>query len=232
MHVQFRTALLTAVSLCASIAAPAAMARSAESAREPAQLVEAVWKVQSFNFVFGGYTTTYSCNTLARRVRNVLMSVGVPDSITISMLDCADLNGGARMQITLASPVEATPENVRALTSHDSRDELIAKLRNEPLETAADLKRFAASWTEVSLSKAVKPRLEPGDCELVRQIRRDVLPRLSVRVLREDLNCTNGGFVRFTPPRLTVSALLPVPVEARSAMTSAQVVAAVLPARE
>jgi hypothetical protein len=226
-----KSAFLAAV-LCALLAAPLAMAHPTEPSSNRAPPVEAVWKVQTFNFVFGGYTTTYSCNTLARRVRNVLMRVGVTNSLSISMLDCTDLSGGARMRITLVSPVEATPENVRALTTHDSRDELVARLRNETLETPADLERFAAAWTRVSLSKTVRPRLEPGDCELVRQIRRDVLPRLSVRVLREDLHCSSGGFVRFTPPRLTVWALIATPTEATSAMTSAPVVAAVLPATE
>lgn len=221
-------AALLACLFCASLAAPLAMAQPTEPPSRVGDLVEAVWKVQSFNFVFGGYTTSYSCSSLARRVRNVLMSVGVPSSLRVLMLDCTDLTGGARMRITLASPVEATRENVRALTTHDSRDELIAKLRNQPLDTEADLERFAATWTRVSLSKQVRPRLEAGDCELVRQIRREVLPRLAVHVLREDLHCTSGGYVRFTPPRLTVAAL----IAEEEATTSAPVVAAVLPGEE
>jgi hypothetical protein len=198
-----KSALLTCL-LCVSLTAPPVLAQPSP---DEGRRVDAVWKVQSFDFVFGGYTTTYSCNALARRVRSVLTSVGV-DSLRVSMLDCADLNGGARMQLTLASPVEATPGNVRALTTHDTRDVLIAKLRNEQLDTEADIERFAAMWTSVSMARVVRPRLEAGDCELLRQLRRDVLPRLSVQIVREDLHCSSGGFVRFTPPRLTVTALI------------------------
>jgi hypothetical protein len=205
-----KTALLACLTL-ASLASPLALAQPSQSLQPSSrvgQLVEAVWKVQSFNFVFGGYTTSYSCNSLGRRVHSVLTSIGVLDSLRVYMVDCTDLAGGARMRITLASPVEATPENVRALTTHDTRDVLVAKLRNEQLDTAADLERFPATWTQVSLNRTVRPRLEAGDCELIRQLRRDVLPRLSVQVTREDLHCSVGSLGRFTPPKLTVTALI------------------------
>ena len=213
---------------CLLLASPLAMAQPSSSTASVGQLVEAVWRVQTFNFVFGGYTTAYSCNSLGSRVRAVLTSIGVLDSLRVRMVDCTDLAGGARMQITLASPIEATPENVRALTTHDTRDELVARLRNEQLDTEADLERFQATWKKVSLNRAVRPRLEAGDCELIRQLRRDVLPRLAVQVVREDLHCSVGSLGRYTPPKLTVTAL----IADAQAKTSAPEVVAALPVAE
>ena len=53
-------------------------------------------------------------------------------------------------------------------------------------------------------------RLTPGDCELLRQLQRDVMPKLSVRVLRDKMRCESdlGSGNR---PQLVVAALVSAP---------------------
>jgi hypothetical protein len=80
-------------------------------------------------------------------------------------------------------------------------------VRGEKLPTASDLERIPAVWQRISLVSDRKLRLLPGDCNLVRQIRRVVLPHLGVQVVRDQLNCLSDfGYVG--RPRLTVDALI------------------------
>jgi hypothetical protein len=187
----------------------------AESAAD-AQPTAAVWKIQSFAFNYSGVATSYSCGALRKRVRSILMRMGAHESIEVRTIGCYDLSEFAMLQITMASPVEATPENVQALTQYDAKDELIARVRGETLAGAADLERFAAEWRTIALARDKQLKLAPGDCELVEQLRRDVLPRMSVRVLDDGLRCSRA-FGSYTRPQLTVSALVRTAVDARSA---------------
>jgi len=51
-------------------------------------------------------------------------------------------------------------------------------------------------------------RLERGDCELVQQLQRQILPRMSVHIVKDNVRCSSSTG-NIGPPRLTVSALVP-----------------------
>jgi hypothetical protein len=183
-----------------------AVAAQAESS-DPAGTVVAVWKVQQMNFAYHGYGTLYTCGALRDKLHAILKGIGARDGIKISAYDCDEETGRARFQITLASPVEATAENLHALTRYDSRQELIALSRGEPLPTEENLPRFTAVWKTVSFARDRKLKLAAADCELVQQLQREILPRLSVQVVRDNLFCSHA-FGNISPPRLTVAALV------------------------
>jgi hypothetical protein len=205
----FRSGVVFVIAFAFVALSPSTYARTDDAA--PASgIVAAVWKVQSLDFAYRGYSTAYSCGALQDRLRAILQTVGARDTLTIQMWNCSDLSYSARVQITIASPVEATPENVQALTTYDSKDALVARVRNERLDTAGDIERFPAVWKTISLARDKQLDLEPGDCELVQQLRRDVFPRLSVRIVRDNLHCSNA-FGTIGKPRLSVTALVAVP---------------------
>jgi hypothetical protein len=171
---------------------------------------QAVWMTQTITFVYRGYSTIYTCSGLQRTLQRVLVGVGAArDGIRLQAYSCDDQSGWARFELTVESPIEATPENVRALTTYDSRDTLVATVRGERLPTAEDLPRFPAVWKTVSFARDRGMKLAPGDCELVQELRRQVLPRMSVHIIRDDVRCSSFGTI--APPRLTVSALVPAP---------------------
>lgn len=201
--------LIAFVAIAASSFAITAHAQSIVDA--PAQSVEAVWKVQSFDFEYGGDSTAYSCTALSKRVRSILKRLGAHESIVVSAQHCYDLSELATLRITLATPVEATPGNVQALTEYDSKDALVARIRGEMLASSEDVQRFTAEWQTISLAKDKRLKLAPGDCELVQQLQRSVFPRLEVRVVDDRLRCSQafGNYVR---PQLTVTALVAKPV--------------------
>jgi hypothetical protein len=180
----------------------------AQSAADAA-VVEAVWKPQRINFVYHGYSTLYTCSGLQEKLEKILTTVGARDgSVQLRAYSCNDALSVARFQIALASPVEATAENVQELTSYDARDELVARVRGEQLTSAADLERFRAQWKTISFARSREMKLDRGDCELVRQLRRHILPRMSVQIVTDRVRCSPFGNIG--PPRLTVSALVPM----------------------
>jgi hypothetical protein len=152
----------------------------------------------------------YSCDVLLDKVRVILQSLGARDSLRIRSLGCNDMMTHGRMEITLESPVEATPENIEAITTYDSKQVLVARVRNEELVHAEDVQRFPATWKTVSMSRDRSLKLGPSDCELVEQLRRDVLPRMSIRVEHERLRCS-AVFGNIGQPQLRVAALVALP---------------------
>lgn len=169
--------------------------------------VAAVWKAQQMNFEYRGYSTTYSCQSLEDKLEVILRSVGAREDLQLRGYACNEEIGVARFQVLLQSPVVATEANIRELTTHDTQDELVARIHGEKLATPEDLHRFDAVWKTVSFARDRDMRLERGDCELVKQLRRQILPRMSVQVVKDNIRCSSS--MGNSPPRLIVSALVP-----------------------
>ena len=209
MNIVSRVLCITAVSLTVTVSSSVA-ARTPDPPSRALQIVEAVWKVQSLSFAYSGYATVYTCDALLSKVRGILQTLGARDTLRIRSLGCNDLVTHGRMEITLESPVEATPENIEALTTYDSKDQLVARIRNEHLAGAADVQRFPATWKTISMTRDRGLKLGPSDCELVEQLRRDVLPHMSIRVDYDRLRCSTV-FGNIGQPQLRVAALVALP---------------------
>lgn len=183
-----------------SVAAPV-------DATPPVAPVAAVWKMQQLTFEYRGSSTFYSCRSLRDKLKVILIGVGAREGMDLGSYACDETSGIARFQIRFESPVVATPENVIAITTHDSREELVARVNGTHLENAVDVQRFAAVWRTVSFARDREMKLAPGDCELVEQVRRQILPQLSIQIVRDNVRCS-AAFGNISPPRLTVSALM------------------------
>lgn len=201
---------LIAIAWAAVLLLPGGVAH-AES-QPDAAVVEAVWKPQRINFVYRGYSTLYTCSGLQAKLEKILTTVGARGGVDLRAYSCDDALSIARFEIALTSPVEATAENVEELTTYDARDALIARVRGERLASAEDLQRFPAVWKTISFARSRELRLEPGDCELVLQLRRHILPRMSVQIVSDRVRCSEFGNIG--RPQLTVSALVPVEAKA------------------
>lgn len=209
MNIVSRVLCITAVSLSVTVASSVA-ARTPDPPSRALQIVEAVWKVQSLSFAYSGYATVYSCDALLAKVRGILQGLGARDTLRIRSMGCTDMVTHGRMEITLESPVVATPESIEALTTYDSKQELVARVRNEHLASAEDVQRFPAAWKTISMTRDRSLKLGPSDCELVEQLRRDVLPHMSIRVEHDRLRCS-PVFGNIGQPQLRVAALVAIP---------------------
>jgi len=209
MNIVSRVLCITAVSLSVTVSSSVA-ARTPDPPSRALQIVEAVWKVQSLSFAYSGYATVYSCDALLAKVRGILQGLGARDTLRIRSMGCTDMVTHGRMEITLESPVVATPENIEALTTYDSKQELVARIRNEHLASAEDVQHFPAEWKTISMTRDRSLKLGPSDCELVEQLRRDVLPHMSIRVEYDRLRCS-PVFGNIGQPQLRVAALVALP---------------------
>lgn len=184
------------VSLVLSLAA-----RAAEAPSDP---VEAVWHSQRLTFQYRSESRMYRCDVLEYKVRRILAQLGARAPLAIHRIACRDFSGAAHLEVIMESPVVATPENIRAITTYSSEDELIAKVRGIALPSAENLERFPAVWQPISMLRAPKIYLEAADCALVQQLRRQILPKMSVQIIKDidRIDCSQSN------PRMTVVALV------------------------
>ena len=171
------------------------------------QSVTAIWKAQQVSFEYRGESTVYSCSSLQDKLVMILRTMGAREDVRLHSFVCDEQLRIARFQVSMKSPVIASEENVREATEHDSKDQLVARVSGEKLASATDLERFPAVWKTVSFARDRGMRLERGDCELVQQVREQILPRMSVRVVKDKVRCSSS-LGHIGPPRLTVSALV------------------------
>ena len=200
MNILSRALLITVASLSVTLSS-SAVARTPQLPPSALQIVEAVWKVQSLSFAYSGYATVYSCDALIAKVRVILQSLGARKVLRIRSSGCMDMVTHGRMDIALESPVEATPENIEALTTYDTR---AGAGRAGAQRATGSRGRGAALRGDVEDRLHVaRNRLElgPSDCELVEQLSRNVLPRMAIRVERDRLRCS-VAFGNIGPPQL------------------------------
>ncbi|NLG77016.1 MAG: hypothetical protein GX535_12340 [Xanthomonadaceae bacterium] len=193
------------LALACTIMLLAATANGAEPNANESTL--AVWKPQRLVFTYRSEGRHYSCSLLEHKIEMILQRLGADERIELTRFSCHDLAGQARFEVAMRSPIEATEENVRALTDYDTKDRLIARVHGAELPSAGEIETFPAVWASVSFRTF---DLDAGDCALVQQLRRQIFPKMAVRVTKDirGVDCSqelSGG----AGPRLTVLALVP-----------------------
>ena len=196
-----RCASVRAPVVCSALMFACMVMQHANANTERAEVgarVEAIWLVQSFEFHHISSSVVYSCDELRGKIAAILRSVGAYERLIVQIGCNGNFVRSARASITLASPVEATPENIRRATTFDARAQLIARTRNLTLPTAEGIERFPATWRRISLRGQGLSRRDSGDCELIRATMKQIFPKLSTRVrgLPLCIEGTRGGMAR------------------------------------
>lgn len=164
-----RLLVATAIAFVSMLAAPAHA--------DPA--VQAIWRVQQLPFTYHSTRTAYSCSGLQEKIRSILQTVGAHESVIVEVhCPAGELLRSTHGSIAIATPIEATDENILAATRFEPYELMVARLRGVALPTATNIERFAASWRRISLSHL---QLGTGDCDLLDDLRGQVFPRLRIR---------------------------------------------------
>jgi len=156
------TAALMVASLCA------AAGSSAVAAAGPGEET-AAWVQKEINFRYVGFTTKYSCDGLQDRIRRFLLELGARDDLKMTGYGCIGVNSpetspGVRIVLHVLQPASATAG--QTVTAHwKSVDLLSARDLRDPLDAALD-------------------------CELIAQLKRDVLPLFAVRHVDYSATCS------------------------------------------
>jgi hypothetical protein len=152
------TATLLVASLCAGAAAQLAAA-------EPTA-VASVWVPKNVQFVYGGFTTKYTCDGLQTKMRRILLELGARDDLKVISFGCLQgnapvTNAGVRIAMHVLQPV-----------------------------SAAGGESLPAHWKNVDLLADRDPIDASRDCELIAQLKQDVLPWFAPRQIDYSAQCS------------------------------------------
>ena len=122
----------------------------------------AVWTPKELRFTYMGFTSHYSCDGLADKMRSILLQLGARPDLRIREIPCSGSLGrptefpGVTVNMNVLVPWDATSAN-------------------------ATVTPVPAHWKTVELSTDRDPLREAGDCELIEQVKAHVLPLFSAR---------------------------------------------------
>jgi hypothetical protein len=228
----YRVATVHTLRSIVAIAAGAWVGAVSGASAPGADTARAVLRSQEIKFSYQSFAVSYTCDGIEGKVERVLLALGVSKELQVDARGCSDSReliddlrrsptaSSSRIPlvtIRVTSAVEATPEVLAELAKTRSQRELGSRVRGDR-GTALDADaQFDAPWKAVSLSRG-KQGLEPGDCELIDALRKQVFPKLGVRVVKENLRCPRQVERLQTQPQLEVEALmLPPPPAAEGA---------------
>ncbi|HEX6259936.1 MAG TPA: hypothetical protein VFZ51_04715 [Woeseiaceae bacterium] len=178
-------------------------------AADPDEVVPSMWKPQRIEVPYHAFTTAYDCRALEDKVEHILQTLGAHENTRVRATGC-EFDRVSRtifLRITTAAPVEATAEYKEELAKDKSRQELITRLGGK---NQMNMEEFPGVWKRVELSRDRKLDLEPGDCELMETLRDRVFPKMSIKVVQDEVRCTPNQLSMSTP-LLTVQALTKAP---------------------
>lgn len=178
-------------------------------AASPDDVVTSMWKPQRIEVPYHAFTTAYDCHALEDKLERILQSLGAHESTQVRATGCefARVSRTIYLRITTATPVEATAAYKEELAKDKSRQELIARLGGKK---QMNMEEFPGVWKRIELARDRKLNLEPGDCELMETLRDRIFPKMSIKMVQDDVRCTPNQLSMSTPV-LTVLALTKAP---------------------
>lgn len=143
---------------------------TARSADAPsAGEVPAVWKQHKLDFVYFGRTSRYSCLGMRDKVRALMLDVGIRNDLKIRMYGCEidhvrarDINPGLILHFSASVPAGTA---------------------------GTEGKPFNAHYVAFDFHQDALRNLNVGDCELVEEFARQILPLLTTRNVKKDITC-------------------------------------------
>jgi hypothetical protein len=183
-------ARLAAPALIAVLVCSSAWAEESDSAQP------AVWTQQKFDFIYQGFTTKYSCDGLRDKMRDILLQLGARSDLKLGYWGCSSRSGVPDpfpgVSVTMSVPVPA----------------------GDP-KAAAGEPSVPAHWKPVVLKLDNDPLSEAGECELVEQVKHNVLKYFSVRNPEFITNCVphqlSPGGTQLSAEVLVADPKTPVP---------------------
>jgi hypothetical protein len=126
------------------------------------------WQSHKYSFQFLGFTSTYSCDGLADKLKELLLAAG-------ARADAKSQPGAC------AAPFGQADKFARA----DLTFSTLAPLD----DAASNGKSVNGTWRAVVLAAHAPRDLQIGDCELVEQFRQQVLPMFTTRNVVSNTTC-------------------------------------------
>ena len=158
-----RAALRTVTAVGALGAAAATAAPASPAATSDAE--SAVWTPHELIFTYKAFTTKYNCDSLRIKMKDVLLKLGARPDIQVRSFGCTRLTGPDQLPGVSIKMHVLQPAGTQAAQS------------------------VPASWKPVDLLQNRDPTDAAGDCELMSQIAREVLPLFATRNVKANTTC-------------------------------------------
>lgn len=208
-----RLTVLAALAVLAPLAVAAQSPETENTADDPAPVM-AVWVEQTIHFSYMAFTAYYSCDGLKTKVGSILEAIGARPGFKLTARGCLNPRRGAEempgLDIVVAMPREATPAVLAQLARDASQRELAAKAAGKSAPAAEATAEFPARTRRIDFRDSPTGLVQPGDCELVEQLRDRVFIPLGAKVVVNRMACTphtlNNGIIG-----LSIEVLEPVP---------------------
>lgn len=149
-----------------------------------ARIVTAQWQSYDLRFHYFGFTTYYSCSGLEDRLEQLLMEMGADRDVRVIASGCFGFHDVSK---TLSARIQVRMPALQG-TSQDAS--------------------FPAVSKSVLLRSSRYGDMGAGDCELLEQVRDQLLPALKLQLVKDDLSCMPGQ-ASLRGYTLQVMALIP-----------------------
>ncbi len=196
VRVRSRVGRLALTSAIACVLAAPLWAAEGDAAA-PASGESAVWTPKELDFVYMGFTSRYSCDGLQDKIRGILLDLGArKKDLKVVSRGCSSPSG--------------RPDPFPGVKIHMSV--------LQPASTATDDSQtpVQAHWKPVDLKLRDSFLNESGECELVEQIRRSIVPLFATRNVELNTVCVPHQ-ASATRPSLKLEVLAPDKVAAKGA---------------
>ncbi len=122
----------------------------------------AVWTPREVTFVYKAFTTKYNCDSLRGKVKDLLLKLGARPDLEVRTYGCTQI---------------ASPDPLPGVT-----------IKMNVLQPAHSGETVPAHWKTVDLVSR-DPTDAAGECELIDQLRREVLPLFAARNVQFSTTC-------------------------------------------
>jgi hypothetical protein len=164
MNTRWKLAAIMACSLSPALFAPSASFADQASAGQMG-----VWQKHEYSFAFMGFTSTYSCDGLADKLKLLLIAAGARHDVKSSPGACP---------IGFGRPDKLARANLTFYT-----------LAPGAADADSGAKPVEGVWRTVAFANRSPRELSTGDCELVDQFRSSVLPMFTTRNVDNHTTC-------------------------------------------
>lgn len=191
VRVRSRAGRLALTSAIACVLAAPLWAAEGDGAA-PASGENAVWTPKELDFVYMGFTSRYSCDGLQDKIRGILLDLGArKKDLKVVSRGCTSPGGG--------------PDPFPGVKIHMSVLQPASGATGATDDTQTPVQ---AHWKPVDLKLRETSLNDSGECELVEQVRRSIVPLFATRNVELNTVCVPHQ-ASATRPSLKLEVLAP-----------------------
>jgi hypothetical protein len=164
---------IVAATVMLVVSGATAIPARADTPAAQADGVSAVWTAKQKRYTYMGFTSRYSCDGLRDKIRATLLKFGAAKDLKVDSMACPSGPGRPTTFPGVSITMQVLTPAADAGAAGD----------------AASGKSVPAHWKLVDLTARRDPLDVAGDCELIEQIKQQILPLFTTRNVQYQSTC-------------------------------------------